>query len=84
MDTIINDLIASTTYQYNYINSGIYKSQEVFILKNCCPFCASVFIVYACDGNQIGTIGADDINPDKIENEKLFWAAPDNQCNGIN
>ncbi len=83
MDVIIEDLEASVVYEYSYINSAEYESQQVFILKNCCPFCGSVYIVYACDGTQIGTLGEDDINANDVKNEKYFWAPLGNQCTRI-
>ena len=76
---LIADLEGGAAYTYSFMMTGTYEGQQVFILKNCCPFCASAFPVFTCDGTEIGTIGSE-INPNDIKDEEFYWAPPAVQC----
>ena len=82
MSEIITELEPTAAYSYSYIVSGRYEGQEVFILKNCCPFCGSVYPVYTCDGASLGTLG-NEVNANDIEDEKFFWAPEAVQCSNV-
>lgn len=79
---LITDLEGSAAFNYSYIVTGTYEGQQVFVLKNCCPFCSSAFPVFICDGTEIGTIGSE-INGNNIRDEEFYWAPAGVQCSII-
>lgn len=82
----LQELIAQTEKfeigrDYTFISMGIYDSQTVFLLNNCCPLCNSIVPVYDCSGNTLGTIGSEGISADEITDLKVIWKSSNNSCN---
>jgi len=75
----IHELNDNELSRYNYITTAQYESQTVFIVKNCCPFCLSVFEVYDCQGNALFVLSED--TQEKMSGERLVWAAEESECN---
>ncbi|GAB3219082.1 hypothetical protein GCM10027454_07910 [Algoriphagus aestuariicola] len=66
---------------YSFITMGIYDSQTVFVLQNCCPLCNSVYPVYDCSGNSLGVIGSAGVPFEEITDRKVIWKSSNNSCN---
>lgn len=65
---------------FSFIATGKFGKSRVFILQNCCPFCASIFPVFNCSGDVLGSIGSDGFDLDKIENYEVIWKSSINAC----
>ncbi len=66
---------------YSFISTGKIKNRRVFVLQNCCPFCASIFPVYNCSGEVLGSIGEEGFRFEDIENIEVIWKSSENGCN---
>ena len=66
-----------TGRSYFYINTGEYEDEQIFLFRNCCPFCNSIITVYECDGTQRTE---EEVDLNKVTDEELFWAHPMNEC----
>jgi hypothetical protein len=81
----MQELIAETEEfevgrDYTYITMGIYDSQTVFVLNNCCPLCNSIIPVYDCSGSTLGTVGSEGISADEISDMEVIWKSSNNSC----
>lgn len=70
----------SSMIKYFYIIELKQQGQTVFIFANCCPFCNSVFLVYDCEGNSIGSLGDDRFDADLASRGKVIWKAENSSC----
>jgi hypothetical protein len=66
---------------YSYITTGKIKDRRVFVLQNCCPFFASIFPVFNCSGEVLGSIGEEGFEFEDIENYEVIWKSSENGCN---
>lgn len=66
---------------FSFISTGKIKNRRVFILQNCCPYCASIFPVYSCSGEVLGSIGEEGFEFDDIQNIEVIWKSSENNCN---
>ena len=66
-----------TGRSFFYINTGEYEDEQIFLFRNCCPFCNSIITVYECDGTQRTE---EEVDLNKVTDEELFWAHPMNEC----
>ncbi|GEM_PF-438751 len=69
--------------QYQYVLAADYQGGKAFIFGNCCPFCLSVFLVYDCNGNELGYLGSGEggIPSSDLMNQTLIWKAENSACN---
>ena len=65
---------------YFYVTQGSYQGETVFIFKDCCPFCVTVWLVFSCAGEQLGSISFNDIAESDISNETLYWTPENFEC----
>lgn len=65
---------------YSFIATGKFNQRRVFILQNCCPNCASIFPIYTCEGDVLGTLGSGGIEFDSIDNYEVIWKSSENSC----
>ncbi|HMP99654.1 MAG TPA: hypothetical protein PKC24_07725, partial [Cyclobacteriaceae bacterium] len=79
----VEEIEDSELAEFFYITKASYKLKTVFIIKNCCPFCASVYSVHDCSGKYLGNIGTgkNDIDQSKLKNETLIWEHTNTGCN---
>lgn len=73
--------------KYSYVLSGTFEGVPVYIFGNCCPNCNSVTPVYDSEENLLGTIdysGGEGINPNSIQNVKVYWRHKNSDCNFSN
>ena len=77
----IEELEASSTGNFEYVTKGRYGALTIFIMKNCCPNCLSIYLVYNCNGEEIGYLGDGSIDPDAVTNEEVVWKHEDSPCN---
>ncbi len=66
---------------YSFIATAKLKQRRVFILQNCCPFCASIFPVFNCSGEVLGSIGSEGMDFEDFNNYEVIWKSSDNTCN---
>jgi hypothetical protein len=76
----IADLQQYSLAEYFYVNEAEYKKDRVFVIENCCPFCATAPPeVYSEEGEILGRLG-DTIEADELKNVVLFWQPEDAAC----
>ncbi|MHA7131385.1 hypothetical protein [Algoriphagus namhaensis] len=82
LNTLTSELDDSVISTYYYITAAVYQNQEVFILKNCCPNCNAVELVYTCSGETIGFLARDgvSIDPSEISEETVIWRGFNFSC----
>lgn len=81
---------SSELSRYNYVNTGIYEGERIFIFGSCCPHCNTVAPIYNLDGDRIGILsisgetdlsGETGIPLDAISNQELYWKHKKSLCN---
>lgn len=72
LDAKIGELEKSELKEYFYIVSATYEGRCVTYVNNCCPMCATMIIVYSCDGTKL-----ENVDLTKLINQKVAWK-PDN------
>lgn len=65
---------------YLYVIQARNGSQTVFIFANCCPVCSSVFVVYNCAGERIGSLGDGEFDFENMQRTEVIWHAPNSSC----
>ncbi|HEY9488320.1 MAG TPA: hypothetical protein VIQ51_08310 [Chryseosolibacter sp.] len=64
---------------YWFITKATYKSETVFIVRNCCPNCSTLPPpVYACNGVLL--FRGNDEQYNDISGERLIWKSPEYAC----
>ncbi|HEY0654917.1 MAG TPA: hypothetical protein VGD65_17385 [Chryseosolibacter sp.] len=76
----IAELEQSSLARYLYVKQSRHKSESVFIFANCCPFCSSVYTVFNCAGERIGSIGEQEFPLELLSNGRTIWKADDSAC----
>lgn len=66
--------------KYSYISKGIYQGQTVFSVQNCCPFCNSIYLIINCEGETLGFLGSEGIDPSSITDWEVIWRSSENTC----
>src|SRR5690606_5920718 len=56
LKNVIDDLEQTGNGEF-YISQGTYNDKTIFIVANCCAVCNTIVPVYYCDGENIGSIG---------------------------
>lgn len=79
MEELISELEKGSAFEYHYIVSGKFQGLQVFVLKNCCPFCNSVFVVYNCSGEELGMLGGK-IEDQDVTQQEYYWAPAAAEC----
>ena len=79
MDDKVKEIEMSELSQYFYITQAEYKNMEVYIFRNCCPFCDTVISVSNCAGESIGYLNSD-IDSGKLRNEYVIWRPDTFSC----
>jgi hypothetical protein len=81
LKNLINEIKGNSFSKYNYIVQATYEGRTVFLVQNCCPFCATIVPVYDCEGNNLGYLtGENGINPEKLRGEKVIWKPENSEC----
>lgn len=66
--------------QYYYVIQATHDAQTVFIFANCCPHCDSVFFVYDCQGDVVGTLADDKFDYDLARKGRVIWKPDNSLC----
>ncbi len=82
LNTFAKELNDSYYGVYFYVTAGTYQDQQVFLIKNCCPNCNTITLVYACGGEVLGSLGRDGVGIDatEIKDEVIIWRGTGFAC----
>lgn len=77
----IRELEGSDFGAFQYFTQAKSGNQDIFILKNCCSNCNSVYPIYDCQGNELGSVGDSRFPMSAISDEKVIWKSSNSLCN---
>lgn len=66
--------------EYAYVSAVEYEGTTVFIYGNCCPYCNSIFQVYNCSGEVIGSMGDGNFDTSLLEHAEVIWKGENSSC----
>lgn len=69
----IEQLSNSNTDGYFYVSQNTLNGETVFIFPDCCPVCDTVTLVYDCEGNNIGSVGDENISISILDDDIIIW-----------
>lgn len=67
--------------KYEYISQTINNGEIIIIYANCCPTCNSVALVFNCKGENIGSVGDENIPLEVLNNDQIIWKPNNSECN---
>lgn len=76
----IEQLSDSNTDGYFYVSQNTLNGETVFIFPDCCPVCDTVTLVYDCQGNNIGSVGDENISISILDDDIIIWKPNNFAC----
>lgn len=76
----VKEMGESNFAEFLYVSQATYESETVFIFANCCPNCSSIYSVYNCKGESIGSIGQKEFPIDLLQKGRVIWKAENSSC----
>jgi hypothetical protein len=78
--TQVEEMAQSNFSEYAYVVQARHKAETIFIFANCCPICSSVYQVYNCNGEIIGSIGDKQFTMEMLQSGTVIWKGHNSSC----